>query len=82
MLAAWALAVRAAYGRCLCAQPVGSGCARGQWALLVRAVCGRCLSVRPVGSVRIFFKNKTSCPTSDERGFFKQFILKKALMNK
>ena len=28
------------------------------------------------------FKNKTSFPTSDGRGFFKQFILKKAPMNK
>ena len=27
-----------------------------------------------------FLKNKTSCPTSDGRGFFKQFILKKILL--
>ena len=33
-------------------------------------------------AVRIFFKNKTSCPTSDGKGFFNQFILKKALLNK
>ena len=32
--------------------------------------------------VRIFFKNKTSCPISDGNGFFIHFILKKALLDK